>query len=199
MVRSRQFECNRQVPAPPSRPSQVEPFLPPTRAICQPLWGKTRAEREECLSVSLPLPGSRPLCRKTKFTTDAAGSLSGQEVAISRRGRFLPGTFRLNLVDGHLGSWLSARRPFPVLPRSLHGKLLLANWWRDFTTSYASSGLDPRTIASPCQSDQAAPLVSWTAPATGCPRNHEPTQLSGDTVARRQVPIHQLGPSTLGC
>ena len=49
-------------------------------------------------------------CRKTKFTTDAAGSFSGQEIAISRRGRLLPGTSRLNLVDGHPGSWLSARR-----------------------------------------------------------------------------------------
>ena len=34
----------------------VEPFLPPTRAIFQPLWGKTRVERGECLSIStLPL------------------------------------------------------------------------------------------------------------------------------------------------
>ena len=36
-----------------------------------------------------PLPRSRPLCRKAKFTTDAADSFSGQEVAISKRGRFL--------------------------------------------------------------------------------------------------------------
>ena len=54
----------REVTPPPLRPGQIEPFLPPTRAIFQPLWGKTRAERGECLS-------------KTKFTIDAAGSFSG--------------------------------------------------------------------------------------------------------------------------
>ena len=62
------------VPALP--PGQVELFLPPTTAIFQPLWGKPRAEKEECLSTS-SLPRSRPLCRKTKFTTGAAGSLLG--------------------------------------------------------------------------------------------------------------------------
>ena len=112
MLRSRHFECSRQVPAPPSRPGQVEPFLPPTRAICQPLWGKTQRGKGRMSFDTPPLFRSRPLCLKTKFTTDAAGSFSGQEVAFSRRGRFLPGTFRLNLVDGHSGSWLSARRPY---------------------------------------------------------------------------------------
>ena len=63
----------------------------------QPLWGKMRAERGECRSISPSR--SRPLCRKTKFTTDAAG----QEDAISRRGRLLPGTSRPTLVDGHPG------------------------------------------------------------------------------------------------
>ena len=135
------------VPALP--PGQVELFLPPTRAIFQPLWGKPRAEREECFSTSPPR--SRPLCRKTKFTTDAAGSLLGPRRCDSpTRGRLLPGIFCQILVDGRPGFWLSARRPFPVLPRSLHGKLLLANWWSDFTTSYAFSGLDFHTIASPC-------------------------------------------------
>ena len=67
-----------------------------------------------------------------------------------RRGRLLPGTFCQILVDGRPGSWLSARRPLLALPRSLHGKLLQANWRSDFTTSYAFSGLDTHTIASPC-------------------------------------------------
>ena len=71
---------------------------------------------------------------------------SVQEDATPRRGRLLPGTFCQILVDGRPGSWLSARRPLLVLPRSLHGKLLLANWRSDFTTSYAFSGLDPHTI-----------------------------------------------------
>ena len=111
MLPSRLLECTRQVLPPPLRPGQVEPFLPPTRAIFQPMWGKTRAERGECLSIFLPR--SRPLCRKTKFTTDAAGSLLGARRCDLRRGRLLPGTSRPNLVDGHLGSWLSARRPLP--------------------------------------------------------------------------------------
>ena len=46
------------VPALP--PGQVELFLPPTRAIFQPLWGKPRAEREECLSTSPPLEAAVP-------------------------------------------------------------------------------------------------------------------------------------------
>ena len=45
------------MPAPPSRPGHVEPFLLPPRATCQPLWDKTRAEREECLSISPPARG----------------------------------------------------------------------------------------------------------------------------------------------
>ena len=59
------------------------------------------------------LPRSRPLCLKTKFTTDVAGSLSVQEDATPRRGRFLPGIFRPNLVNGRPGSWsrLQLRRP----------------------------------------------------------------------------------------
>ena len=61
MLPSRLLECTRQVTPPPLRPGQVEPFLPPTRAIFQPLWGKMRAERRECLSISLlPLEAAVP-------------------------------------------------------------------------------------------------------------------------------------------
>ena len=87
---------------------------------------------------------------KRRFPPTLLARSSVQEDATPRRRRLLPGTFCQILVDGRPGSWLSARRPFLVLPRSLHGKLLLANWWSDFTTSYAFSGLDPHTIASPC-------------------------------------------------
>ena len=41
--------------------------------IFQPLWEKLRAEREKMSSDILPR--SRPLCLKTKFSTDVAGSL----------------------------------------------------------------------------------------------------------------------------
>ena len=51
---------------------------------------------------------SRPLCLKTKFSTDVAGSLSVQEDAISKGGPLLPGIFRPNLVKGRPGSWRCA-------------------------------------------------------------------------------------------
>ena len=75
MLQSRLLAYIRQVSPPALRPGQVELFLPSTRAMFQPLWGKPRAERGECLSTSLSR--SRPLCLKTKFTTDVAGSLLG--------------------------------------------------------------------------------------------------------------------------
>ena len=74
MLPSQLLEGTRQLSPPPIRPGQDEPFLP-SRAIFQPLWGKPRAERGECLSTSPPR--SRPLCLKTKCTTDVAGSLLG--------------------------------------------------------------------------------------------------------------------------
>ena len=55
------------------RPGQVEIYLPPTRARFQPLWGKPRGGKGR-MSFDI-LPRSRPLCRKTKFSTDAADSL----------------------------------------------------------------------------------------------------------------------------
>ena len=69
-----QFLEGTQLSPPLLRPGQDEPFLP-SRAVFQLLWGKPRAESGECLSTSLP--HSRPLCLKTKFTTDVAGSLLG--------------------------------------------------------------------------------------------------------------------------
>ena len=66
---SQLLEGTRQLSPPPLRPGQDEPFLPP-RAIFQPLCGKER------MSFDIP-PRSRPLCLKTKFTTDVAGSLLG--------------------------------------------------------------------------------------------------------------------------
>ena len=75
MLPSRLLERTRQMSPPALPPGQVGLFLPPTRAIFQPLWEKPRAEREECLST---FPSrSRPLCLKTKFSTDVAGSLLG--------------------------------------------------------------------------------------------------------------------------
>ena len=98
LLPSRLFECTRQVTLSPFRPGQVEPLLPQTRAIFSRCGAKTRAERGDLRS--------RPPCHKTKFTTDAAGSLSGQEDAVSRRGRLLPGGSHLNLELG------STRSPF---------------------------------------------------------------------------------------
>ena len=67
MFPSQLLDCTRLVTSPPLRPGQVEPSLPPTRAIFQ------------------------PLCRKTKFTTDAAGSLLGQEDAMVGEADFCQG------------------------------------------------------------------------------------------------------------
>ena len=86
---SRLLECTRPVTPPSLRPGQVEPFLPPTRAIFQPLWGKTRAERGECLSISPPARGRCAAKRSLPLTLLARSS--GQEDAISRRDRLLPG------------------------------------------------------------------------------------------------------------
>ena len=60
----------------------------------------------------LPLEAAVP---QTKFTTDAAGSLLGARrcdfKARPTSARDAPS--RPNLVDGHPGSWLSARRTLP--------------------------------------------------------------------------------------
>ena len=109
MLPSRLLECTRQVTPPPLRPGQLEPFLSPTRAIFQPLWGTTRAETGEYLSISSPPTRGRCAAKRSLPPTLLVRS-SGQEDAISRRGRLLQGTSRPNLVDGHLGSWLFARR-----------------------------------------------------------------------------------------
>ena len=61
--------------SPPAlRPGQDESFLHPTRAI------SSRGEKGDRKGENVfrhPPPRSRPLCLKTKFTTDAAGSLFG--------------------------------------------------------------------------------------------------------------------------
>ena len=93
MLPSRLLECTRKVPPPPLRPGQVEPFLSPTRAIFQPLWGKTRAERGECPSIFPPPARGRCAAKRSLPPTLLARS-SGQEDAILRRGRLLPGTSR---------------------------------------------------------------------------------------------------------
>ena len=62
------LECTRQVTPPPIGLAKLSPSCF-NESDFQPPWGKTRAERGD--------PRSRPLCRKTKFTTDAAGSLFG--------------------------------------------------------------------------------------------------------------------------
>ena len=109
------------------------------RERCFSRCGASRERKGENV-FRRPPPRSRPLCRKTKFTTGVAGSHPVQEDATPRRGRLLPGTFCQILADSRPGFWLYARRPSLALPRSLHVKLLVTNWWSDFTTSYA-----PRT------------------------------------------------------
>ena len=81
---SRVLACIRQMSPPALPPGQVELFLPPTRAICQPLWGKPRAEREECLSTSSPARG-RCAAKRSFPLTLLARSLV-QEDMTSRRG-----------------------------------------------------------------------------------------------------------------
>ena len=62
LLPSRLFECTRPVTPPPVRPGQVEPFLPPTRAIFQPLWGQNESGKERKMSfdISPPLEAAVP-------------------------------------------------------------------------------------------------------------------------------------------
>ena len=84
---SQLLECIHQVSPPALPPGQVGLFLPPTRAIFQPLWENPRAEREECLSTSPPARGRCALKRRFPLTFLARSSV--QEDPTSRPGQLL--------------------------------------------------------------------------------------------------------------
>ena len=103
MLSSRLLECIRQVSPPALPPGQVGLFLPPTRAIFQPLWEKPRAEREECLSTFSPARGRCALERSFPLTLLARCSV--QEDTTSRRGRLL------QMNRGRSSPWSSQQTP----------------------------------------------------------------------------------------
>ena len=101
---SRLLECTRQVTPLPFGLAKLSPSCLQRERYFSRCGAKRERKRQNAFRY---LPSARGRCAaKRSLPPTLLARSSAQEDAISRRGRLLSGTPRLNLVDGHPGSWL---------------------------------------------------------------------------------------------
>ena len=162
------LECTRQVPPPPFGLAKLSPSCLQRERYFSRCGAKRERKGENVLSISPPR--SRPLCRKTKFTTDAAGARRCDFKARPTSARDIPSKSGKRSSR----SWLSARRP----------KVL---------GSYSVGTSPINTVTGPSQPRQKSIAMSITPSMPEAPQFADNGHGGPWSLFRANIPMSRMG------